>query len=123
MIDIVFLLLIFFMVTTTFSQMEVDRQILLPPASSAELDQRGPNVVLVNVRRNGVVRVGARAYGVKQLPDLFRRVAKERTNPVIVVRGDERAYHEYFMDVLKACAGAGLQRVRVAVRRTDGGNR
>jgi len=118
MIDVVFLLLIFFMVTTTFSQMEVDRKIVLPPASSAKPDRRGPKVVLVNVRENGVVRVENRAYGIDQLAGLFRQIAAQNRDRVIVVRGDERAYHEYFVGVLKACADAKLEKVRVAVRQT-----
>ncbi len=117
MIDIVFLLIIFFMVATTFSRVENDPAIQLPDADAARDDLRGPTTVVVNVRANGDVRIGERLYTQAELPRVFREMAAESRRRIVVVRADARCRHEYFIQTLQACARAGLLDVRVAARR------
>ncbi len=117
MIDIVFLLIIFFMVATTFSKVENDPTIVLPEADAARDDLRKPTTVVVNVRENGYVKVGDKLYILRELPRIFRDLAATASDRVVVVRADGRTRHEYFIKTLEACARAGLLNVRVAARR------
>ena len=121
MIDIVFLLIIFFMVTTTFSKAEIDRSISLARANEARDDLRKPSTVIVNVRKNGAVRIGEKVYSVAELPRVFRSLAEASPDRVVVVRCDAMATHEHFIRTLEACARAGLLNVRVAAKRMKGG--
>jgi biopolymer transport protein ExbD len=117
MIDVVFQLLIFFMVATTLSDIETDAAVVLPAAEAARDDLRSPGTVIVNVRSNGAVKVGDNVYGARELPRVFRQIAETGASRVVVVRCDESAAHQYFVQALEACAQAGLLNVRVAAKR------
>ena len=117
MIDVVFLLIIFFMVATSLSKEENDASIRLPEADSARDDLRSPTTVVVNVRQDGYVRVGDKLYVVRELPLVFRQLAQTHPDRVVVVRADGRTTHQYFIRTLEACARAGLLNVRVAAKR------
>ena len=117
MIDIVFLLIIFFMVATTFSRAEIDRSIRLAEAQEARDDLRKPSTVIVNVRKNGAVKIGDKLYTVSELPHVFRQIAETGVDRVVVVRSDGMTMHEHFIRTLEACARAGLLNVRIAAKR------
>jgi len=118
MIDMVFLLIIFFMITTTFSQIETDKAIELPEAAAAKEDLRSPGTVIVNVRRNGEVIINDSSYTLPQLLPVFQSISAADPDRPIVIRGDGLAYHEYFIGVMQNCAKAKLWNVRIAVKRT-----
>ena len=117
LIDVVFLLIIFFMVATTFSKVENDPLVALPDAEAARDDLRKPTTIVVNVRQNGAVKIADRLYSVSELPRVFRRLAEVAPDRVVVVRCDGHAAHQYFIRTLEACARAGLLNVRVAAKR------
>ena len=121
LIDVVFLLIIFFMVATTFSRLENDPAVNLPEAEEARDDLRKPTTVVVNVRKNGAVKIGDKLYGSSELPRVFRQIAEAAPDRVVVVRCDGMATHQYFIQTLEACARAGLLNVRVAAKRVKKG--
>lgn len=116
MIDIVFLLLIFFMVTATFQRVETDPKVKLPTADAADPDQRVPGTTVVNVRQDGTITVNKRVYREADLPALFMQIVSDTPNPIVVVRGDRDSHLATFLRILQACAMAGIENVRVAVK-------
>jgi len=123
LIDIVFLLLVFFLVATTYLDEEKDLAVKLPSASSAK---GGPGArlerVLVNVRSDGTIVLEKRPVSREEL---YRALVEaRRANPSIpvVLRGDLSATHGDIVGIFDICRRA---RVRVAVavnpRREDTG--
>jgi biopolymer transport protein ExbD len=113
LVDIVFLLLVFFLVSTTYLDEEKDLAVNLPSASSAEAGS-GARLqrVLVNVRDDGTIILEKRPVSREEL---YRALVEaRRANPAIpvVLRGDNAATHGEIVGVLDLCRRA---RVRVAI--------
>lgn len=115
LIDIVFLLLIFFMVSTTF-QKESELRIQLPEASEqSPSEPRDPLVIAISAD-------GQYAVGGRTLPDdrratlveaLGRAVGEQRERP-LVVRADARTPHQAVVRAMDAAARLGLHRLSIA---------
>jgi len=120
MIDMVFLLLIFFMFTATFNQITLDKAVELPEAMSALPDDRPPGSVMLNIHKDddGIFVDGAK-YSQENLVNLLKSRAAANPEQLVIIRGDGRAYHRNLLDALKACAAAGLVDVRIAVTKPD----
>jgi biopolymer transport protein ExbD len=120
LIDIVFQLIVFFMVLTTITQVEVT-DLNVPNADEGIRLAREPGDVTVNVRRDGQAVVSGAVVSDGELRAYLMRCAAEgRGRPVRVhVRGDELAKYASVRRVLSACAAAGITDVVVAVRPAD----
>ena len=109
MIDMVFLLLIFFLVATTFHQTEREMQIALPVASAAAPISAMFQELIVNVDVDGRIIVG----GHKTEPEALRSIVGEavKVNPEqkVTVRGDRRTAYANIVTVLDICKAAGIQ--------------
>ncbi len=114
LIDVVFLLLIFFMVTTTFSK-EAQIKLKLPEATTAEKSDSDQNYIVIQINEIGEFAVKgpdderARVLVNSSHDTLMRtlRLAGRRLNdPVVVIRADRRTPHE---DVVKAMDAARRQ--------------
>jgi biopolymer transport protein ExbD len=123
LIDIVFQLIVFFMVLTTISQVEV-ADLTVPDAEEGVRLARQPRDVTVNVRRDGQTVLGGVVMGDGDLRAyLARRMVEGGGRSIRVhVRGDELAEYASVRRVLKACAAAGITDVVVAVRPPEEGS-
>lgn len=117
LIDVVFLLLIFFMVTTTFrdeSEIEID----LPQASNQPMEQVGSPLEIV-IDRDGRYYVDKNLVINTQLDTLKRalRTAKgERENPPLIISADANAPHQSVVTAMDAARQVGLVRMSIATR-------
>ena len=75
MLDVIFLLLCFFVTASVFSQWESEISISLPSASTSETPSRLPGEVILNVARDGSVTVNARKLTLNDLGERLRKVA------------------------------------------------
>lgn len=115
MIDIIFFLLVFFMMSTLYMVEQKTIPVNLPQASStqANREQSLPITVLVN---------GKILFEKEEIPHglLHRRVeaAMQRDpNTVFVLRSDERTEYKYVVEVLDALKNAGVKRLAIATER------
>jgi biopolymer transport protein ExbD len=113
MIDIVFLLLIFFLLTTHFVQ-EEGLPVRLPAAESR--GERPEEPVTVTVARDGKVYLGAAQVALEDLSARLRAEVGAGTRAV-VVRGDREAPLQAAVSVLEAARAAGASRLVVATER------
>jgi biopolymer transport protein ExbD len=118
LIDIVFLLLIFFLVATTFYEAEKDITIRLADASEGQDREKSPRVIVVNVNASGVIVVNQRVMTLDQLRDHMTSAREQNPNLVAVVRCDKRAYHADFVKVLNLCEKMKVTQVAVATFQT-----
>ncbi|MCS7048378.1 MAG: biopolymer transporter ExbD [Verrucomicrobiae bacterium] len=110
LIDCVFILLIFFIVTTVFVEetgVEVDK----PQAASAEKLEK--NSILIAVTAKGEVVYGGREIGISGVQPLVRRMTQKEDLPVIV-QVDRAAQAGIFVRVIDEAKLAGAKKVSIA---------
>jgi len=108
MIDIVFLLLIFFMVSTTFVDREKQMDIELPLAQSGENPEREPDEVVINVARDGRIYLGKSELPQDDLLASLEHTARQDPETPVTIRGHREAFHEHVVAVMDTCRRAGL---------------
>jgi len=117
LIDVVFLLLIFFMVTTTFrdeSEIEID----LPQASEQPVEQTAEAIEVV-IDRDGKYYVDKKLVINTQLDTLkraLREVKGNRDNPPVIISADAMAPHQSVVTAMDAARQLGLVRMSIATR-------
>ncbi|GIX22764.1 MAG: biopolymer transporter ExbD [Gammaproteobacteria bacterium] len=114
LIDVVFILLIFFMVTTTF-QREAALAVSLPQASP-EPEQAPPDVLEVTIGAEGKVYVGGRELVDGRLATVKRalqEMAAGRKDRPLVIRADARTAHQNVVTVMDAAAQLGIAHVSI----------
>ncbi|MGD2108226.1 MAG: biopolymer transporter ExbD [Phycisphaerae bacterium] len=109
MIDMVFLLLIFFLVATTFHQTEREMQIALPFASSSAPISAMLQELVINVDLDGNIFVGGRQLQTDELQTTVSDAVRANPEQKVTVRGDRRTAYSNVVTVLDICKGAGVQ--------------
>ena len=109
MIDMVFLLLTFFLVATTFYQQEREMKIVLPAASSAVPVSAMLKELVVNVDERGGIILSGRAMDETTFREAVASAVRINPEQKVTVRGDRRAAYEHVVRVLDICKGAGIQ--------------
>ncbi len=116
LIDVVFLLLIFFLVATRFEEEERSMEIELAQSSQSMPLTAQPKTIFINVGRNGEYTLSNQSYTVETLTEYL----KSHNNQPVVVRPDKEVQHQYVTKVHEICRIAGIQEVKEAV--TDNGS-
>jgi len=119
LIDIVFLLLIFFMSASIFYQLETEINITVPTASKAAETKRAPGEIIINLRRDGTIIVNQRQMGHDELGDMLDRVSKLYKGQPVIIRADRETYHKDVIQVLDICAGADIWNVSFATMKEE----
>ena len=120
LIDVVFLLLIFFMVTTTFSR-ETRLQVNLPKAEAETLATQSERLEIV-VSRDGSFALNGQTLVNGRVETLLRGLALESDGnldlPVVIV-ADSQASHQSVVTAMDAIGQAGFTRLSIATQRSE----
>lgn len=119
MIDIVFLLIIFFMVGTKFSELsEAERNIALnvPQVESAGALTAAPKKRVINVFEDGKITLDDNAVSLEELATQLTDAKKQYKALGVIVRGDGEAFYQRVADVLAACNSAKISDLGISVR-------
>ena len=108
MLDVIFLLLCFFVTASVFSQWESEISISLPAASTSETPSRLPGEVILNVARDGSVTVNAKKLTLSDLGERLRKVADFYPGQPVVIRADRETSYDSLVKVLDTCRVAGV---------------
>ncbi len=114
MIDVVFLLMIFFLVASKLDEADRFIDVVLPKASAAKPLTSRPREFLVNIDRQGNYFVGARPVAIGDLQTLLKQAAVD--NPkrqTVIVRADENVAHKFVVAAMNACVEAGIEDYQV----------
>ncbi len=117
LIDVVFLLLIFFLVATKFAEEEREMNVRLPEASEAMPLTSKPRELFVNIGANGRYYVSAKTVTLDELQPILQRA--EVNNPgraSVIGRADGRCPWKYVVAVMNACQKAKIRDYRVTTR-------
>jgi biopolymer transport protein ExbD len=115
MIDVVFQLLIFFLVATRFEE-EAERELdlVLPQASEAMARIAKPKEIFISVDHEGRILLGSRiATPAELLTELRQAQADNPGRQTVIVRGDERSDLKHTVAVMNVCAKAGIRDCRI----------
>ncbi len=119
MIDVVFLLLIFFIVTWNFARMERDLDVAVPAAEEGADPEQAVGEIIVNVRNDGIIIVNGVQVSEEDLLNRFQAIAKEYPDQAVILRGDQEAAFKYIIDVLDVCKKANIWNVAFATTRPE----
>ena len=108
MLDVIFLLLCFFVTVSVFSQWESVITIKLPSASTAEEPDRLPGEIIVNLDKDGKVTVNGNRLGLIELGERLAKVAKFYPDQAVIIRADKDVRYEYLVDVIDTCRSANV---------------
>jgi len=114
MIDIVFLLMIFFLVASKLDEDDRSLPVVLPQASAAKPLTTRPKEFVVNIDREGHFYAGARPVQLAELRDLL--VQSSADNPerqTVILRADEDTAHRFVVAAMDACVQAGIDDYQV----------
>jgi biopolymer transport protein ExbD len=115
MIDVLLVILIFLMITTTYSKFS-ELEINLPEATSDKPPDR-PNTIDVSVSATGSYQVNQTSIqhsGTEELSGALRAAAGDRPDPVIVINADAQATHQAVITVMEAARLAGYSHITFA---------
>jgi len=121
MIDVVFLLIIFFLVSSHLARQETQMQLPLPTADSGE---QAPDVdrprVTVNVLSDGSLILAGHRVLAEELPLRLReRLGESGPDLEVRIRGDREVHYGSVEPIMLSCAKAGIWNVTYAVYRKE----
>ena len=114
MIDIIFQLLIFFMVISTFQQLENVEGVKLPVADESQTKKSSYGEIVINVMSDGAIVLNKRIYETEELLAVLMEETDSDQKAKVTIRGDSDVPHAWIASVMKICAAAGIWDVSFA---------
>ncbi|MDE0826213.1 MAG: biopolymer transporter ExbD [Akkermansiaceae bacterium] len=117
MIDVMFILIIFFLVTTTFKEEEVDHLVKLPTDKlNQSLSQMKGSLIKINIRENGAYLVMGTQMTEEQLNTWMEAEVKRKPELKVLIRCDKESKHLHLANVMSICRHVGVPEASIAVR-------
>jgi len=107
-IDMVFMLLVFFLVATTIQQSEREMKIALPQAAASGPISAALKEIVVNIDERGAAFVGGQSVSDEALYSIIKSAATANSEQKVCVRGDRSTAYANVVRVLDLCKGAGV---------------
>ena len=117
LIDLVFLLLIFFMVTTSFVK-ETGIDVERPAASTAVLKEKGN--ILIGVSKDGQIYLDRKQIDVRSVRAHIERCLAENPEGTVIIVGDKNSHTGVVVQVMDQCRLAGAKNVSIATSKAAG---
>jgi len=114
LVDVLLLLLIFFLMTWNAARNENELDVKVPKASSAKERPAPIGDVVVNVKADGNVIVNRRTLGAVELSELLKSLVQLNPEQAVVIRGDETGAYKNIIGILNLCTEAGITNVAFA---------
>jgi len=114
LVDVLLLLLIFFLMTWNAARNENELDVKIPKASAAKEKAAPIGDVVVNVKTDGNVVVNRRILSGAELSELLKGLVQLNPEQAVVIRGDEAGAYKNIVGVLNICSQAGVSNVAFA---------
>jgi len=117
LIDVVFLLIIFFMVVSQFTQIEIEALELPPAAQGKRPSDPLDKQIILNVHRDGLIRIASQDYSVDSFENLLQSKLQRLpgVDLSILIRADRQTPWHLVRPLMEACGRNAISQVRVAV--------
>ena len=116
LMDVIFLLLCFFVTSSVFSQWETEISIALPTAKSSTVPGRMPGEIILNVAADGNVTVNGQKLSLAEVTERLARIAKLYPGQPVVIRADKTTKYEALVSVIDACRTADVWNFSLATK-------
>ena len=118
MLDVIFLLLCFFVTVSVFSQWESEISIKLPSAKTSDEPERLPGEIIVNLDKTGSVKVNSAPMSLEDLQTRLKRISKFYPGQPVIIRADKETKYDDLVKVIDACRAGDVWNFSLA---TEGG--
>jgi biopolymer transport protein ExbD len=123
MIDVLLVILIFLVITTTYSKFS-ELEITLPQAATVETDitPDSPKVIDVSINAKGdytINLIPTKFTSIESLRDALQAAAETQENPIIIINADAKATHQSVITIMEAARLAGYNQVTFTTEITD----
>jgi biopolymer transport protein ExbD len=122
MIDVLFLLIIFFMVATKFDELERNIDVAVPEVSQAGDSASPPAPLVVIVQSDGRVELDGKSVTLDELTASLAAARTTLSDPSVIIRGDAQCAFQHVAGALAACRQAGVSELGITVRIAGIGN-
>jgi biopolymer transport protein ExbD len=119
MVDILLVLLCFFIVTWSFARKELELDVKVPTAQNAKESNPVVNQTVLNIRRDGTVVWNRKEVSQPELLSRLKELAGEFPDFAIIVRGDEQTPYRFLVNVLDICREANIWNVAFATGKVE----
>ncbi len=117
LLDVMFILIIFFLVTTTFKQLEDDRRVDLPlDQRNQALANKAGDVVKINIRKSGAYVIMDKLVTEEMVEKTMRKAVVKRPEVKVLIRADKETKHLYVANVLSICKFVGVKETHIMVK-------
>ena len=116
MIDIVFLLIIFFMLGTKFTELERKIALRVPEVTAGGALTAAPQRRIVNVYRDGTIWLDQQPVTLDQLIEQLAAARSQYEDLGVLIRGDAKGEFQAVAAALNACKQAGIRELGISVR-------
>ena len=113
MIDIVFLLLVFFICTTAFLKIETELKLALPAEKQVVKPTRPPREFTIELKPD-YIAVAGRKITMKDLELMLKQYSRFGKKDLVLISGHPEVYHEKTVAVLNLCTTLGMTNVSIA---------
>ena len=118
LVDCVFLLLIFFMVTTVFSTTPGLRVDLPKAAESDAPPEKDLNIV---ISKDGELELNGVPLTIDDLPRALEEARSTYRSKILIIKADKKTFHEVVVDVMDAAKGVGIDELAIATEPEEEG--
>lgn len=117
MIDILLLLLSFFIISWQFSRSETELNVAVPTAQEGAEPERQRGEIIINVLPDGTLRVEGLTVDLIQLHGKLAAISKQFKNQPVRIRGDGKVAYQRIVEVIDTCQKAGIWNISFATQR------
>lgn len=117
MIDVMFILIIFFLVTTTFKEEEIDHMVNLPTdARNQSLTQSTDTLIKINIRKSGAYVIQGKQVTEEEIDTFMETELQKKPELKVLIRCDQDAKHLFLANIMSICRHVGVPRANIAVK-------
>lgn len=120
MVDMIFILLSFFIATQIFARWETEIDVQLPTSDTGELPARLPGEIIVNVLPNGSLVVNRQTLDDENIGELFARIVDLFPGQPVLIRADKTTEYEHVVHVLDLCRKSDIWNISFATTASEG---
>ena len=119
MIDVVFLLLIFFIVLWNYARFETEIDISVPAASAGENPERTIGEIVVNVKKEGQIIIEGVEKTETETLEMFNNIVAAYPDQALILTGDKEASFDHIVKILNLCKKANIWNISFATSQPE----
>lgn len=120
LVDVLFLLVIFFAVTSQYAKNEQVMDISVPAADEGKnKESRNVGEIIINIKTEGEIVVNGQELTEEELLSKLKNIVVIYKDQAVILRGDEVVDYKHVIRVLNTCQKAGIWNIAFATRKPD----